>query len=1408
MIKLLLVLSLIIKNLKSAITCHSDCAPNMCHGNSMYTCTKCGPNMKFRGSLCACKPGWFDLNGRCNYNLPFCVEAQKDGAGILQCTKCETSRDDLLNGQCTRSSKPFFIRSGDSFTGSANNKLDIDWFFSNLCKTIGTTKVCQDCHPNSYLNGDKCIANDWCEEISPTNSSVCTVPAKGTYFKDKSLVCAEGCRACGGPAPRDCLSCNPYFYFTRNSPELTLGTCKACFSDLCLSCSGPGANDCFLPKNGYYIDSSSGTNEIKKCPDGCDKCESATNCTLCRDKISLNGVCTSQAPIISNCRYQINSTSTDGKCLKYKNGFLTGTNGQPYATNFPNIPYWSNCLIEGQTEWSDRISSVCLECIADKILKNDFCRVIFNTVGTENCANTKKFVVSENLSLCYQCINGFTRLPNGSCALDCSEQITGMPVTNFTELDGSKSCLPCSSGCLQCQQDGDSTACTLCTSDKVLFDGKCMSKSCGDGILSENKQCDPNQLFVPEKPCSADCLYFSSDCPNNDGCFRNLFQLKASNEENVINLEINTNYTQFYTYEFRNGVTIRDVNLNTQQILCGMVLPDLDDPLSKCYFIKAVDGGNATTANSIVRIETTSRIMAKLQKQNLTVLNNGSIIVQRKFMSGLTAEQSITKAAGIIPVVNFVNAVIAPVIAVASPRKAISLVDYHLSYLILQPGSEILSSQWNVTECKVAGVIDSSKQEQINLALASQATIIPANLLNTEMTLEIEIKVTYADGINQKAPGSITISSSPNFFQLLDSPTLVVNTKESVTILLSYTAATLLESEIVVTSGNVQLISGQDYRAKVFSATKRVLITVFVPAAGVIEVNLDGGAYTPVSIRLISSLFAEQVSLIVPEKIGRNQEISFWTNVGSNFQYQIFAFSQSSNQNLFSTVAAQSDYKNYLTEKLTLATAGEQVVLYFMFFTNTYQAFYQRTLTVTENDSLILSSVIPGTAFRDGSNLQSSKDKITFGVYRFLKGSTTAPVSTTHHLISNSAGQLVSSNSDLSISKVSYGLQMSPSLAAPTSSSAASTSFSLNFASPTETSVSCFLKLFNEPESSVTAVHLTSVSVTAAVFEVLVQSSQPVNQWNAFASPQFVQGLLVSHGLPAALQPQFYWPIYLPASGRYSYLELPERIFTKFSTVDSRPTVSVQTFDFNKHVTSSGQPLSVSASWTPAELPVSTYITTLNNSLAAATDSDLLRQLNLAVFTCNQAFLSCKFGGSCLPEDEPIRNMREMLWLQFNTFWSSVPDKDAYQDWTTSVLKSSFLGALTLTGEGVTDATIGQIETEMIRDVTSLTQSITTTIAGLSRTHYKIGESLKAVLKVTLQNLELLINTYSHLLRLYGFYYKGFTDVASYQTKMNDVYLKTIILNEAKLLRYTMPTDITTFENELILMGGSTILSP
>jgi hypothetical protein len=1379
----------------------------------MYTCTICGPNMIFRGSLCVCKPGWFDnLGGRCNYQVLNCVEAISNGAGGLQCTKCETSRDTLSNGQCTRSPTPFFIRSGDTFTGSTNNKGDIDFFAVNNCKTLGSTRACADCQPNSYLNGATCTNTKQCDVVNPLNTSACLVPIKGTYFTDRSMACSRGCKACAGQGKYECLSCTDGNYFTRKNPELSLGTCQPCFESRCVSCTGPLANDCFLSQTGTYLDTTTGTTEIKNCPVGCDKCESENNCTLCKDKISLNGVCTTLSPIIANCRYQVNTSSTEGKCLKYKNAFLTGTNGQPYATNVPNIALWANCLTEGQNFYSDRNSSVCLECASSNtILFNDFCRASATGSDLSNCLFQENYVSTANRALCYRCNSATTRLPNGTCGAECTEQITGIPVANFTETNGDKTCMACDPGCLQCQQAGETTSCSLCSPDKTLFDGRCMSKTCGDGILSDNKQCDPMQSFVPEKTCSPDCLYFSSDCPNSQNCYRNIFQLKTSiTEENVMFLELTSQYTNFYTYEFKSGVSIWTVNSNTQQILCSLVLPELDDPLTRCFSIAPVDGVNSTTANRVVRIETTSNMMARFKVKSTsptptTALNNGSLVLQRRFLTSLALDQ-VANAADSVPLVFPSDTKIAPVIAVASSTIAPVSTDYLLSFVILQAGANNISAKWSVESCTIGEASNSVVKAQITDSLLGGDTSISSSLLVDQMNLELKVVVTFSDGTTQEARRFVLFTSQPSFFTLLDSPTVVVNTKAPITILLSYTAEPLVESDIQVTSGGSQLVSGVHFSAKIFSSTKRVLVKLLSPAEGLVSIN-KAGAYTPVNIVLIATLFTEQTSLLVPSKIGKNQDISFWTNLGSDFQYQVFAFSKNSNQNYISSSPVVSNYHNVLTERLNTATAGEQVVLYFKIFTASYQAFYQRTIIVTESNVMIPMNVIPGTTFRDGSNLQSTNDFIHLGIIGFKPAVTTTPPTVTHTVTSYSTGQFLTSNNDLTISKVNYGLRMSPVLSDSTSSTAISTAFSVDFATPAATGFTCLLKLFNEARAVLTATHLPLASQSTAVFEAFVATPAPVDPWLAFAPQQYAHGLALAYGVQTLI-PQHLWPIILPDSARYSYLSLHSSVFTRFTTAANRPKLHVLTYDFNKLVANLPQALQLSASWTPAELPVSTYITTLNNSLAAATDSDLLRQLNLAVFTCNQAFLSCKFGGSCLPEDEPIRNMREMLWLQFNTFWSSVPDKDAWQDWTTSVLKNSFLGALTLTGEGITDATIGQIETEMIRDVTSLTQSITTTIAGLSRTHYKIGENLKAVLKVTLKNLELLINTYSHLLRLYGFSYKGFTDAASYQAKMNDVYLKTVILNEAKLLRYTMPADITTFENELILLGGSTILSP
>jgi hypothetical protein len=336
---------------------------------------------------------------------------------------------------------------------------------------------------------------------------------------------------------------------------------------------------------------------------------------------------------------------------------------------------------------------------------------------------------------------------------------------------------------------------------------------------------------------------------------------------------------------------------------------------------------------------------------------------------------------------------------------------------------------------------------------------------------------------------------------------------------------------------------------------------------------------------------------------------------------------------------------------------------------------------------------------------------------------------------------------------------------------------------------------------SFTIIHLPAADSSSAVFELQVSSRSAYNKYVSEDPSQYQFTVRLALANSSAL------PLVLPEVERNSVFKLD---LTPFSVLTAayKPKIEVVAYDHQAFTLLPQQTLTLDSSWTPAPLSVSAYIEALNNNLAAATGSDLLRKLNLAAYTCNQAFYACKTGGSCLTDDAPIRNLRETLWNSFKGFWTTVTDKDGWQDWTTSVLKNSFISAVSLTGDSMTDATISAIDTELEREFTSLTTAVSAAIQGLPRTHFKLGENLKAIQRLTSQNLDLLISAYSHNLMLFNSFHKSLTDTTAFQTKMNNIFSRIALLNEIKLLRYTVPSATSIFENELIQIFGTTLIGP
>ena len=285
--------SILIESANAHNPCHSECEPFKCHGPKKRNFNDCGVNMYRIGDLCYCLPGFFDNGGRCNDYTPFCIERMYNGTAWI-CQKCESLRDVLLtNGTCTRSTNnaTFFVRANLIYTGTSQNKADIDYFYWNRCKSsLDTAGKCLECYPNAFVNATKVCQiplSDKCTVIDPAITAKCLVANIGFYIDQATGVFSHvlliaSCKSCFGPGMYDCYSCLKYFYCVA-SPNLESGMCARCHYG-CKSCTGPSAVDCTDVNSGYYIERSDpGTlNMVKACQTGCDYCVSGTNCTHCK----------------------------------------------------------------------------------------------------------------------------------------------------------------------------------------------------------------------------------------------------------------------------------------------------------------------------------------------------------------------------------------------------------------------------------------------------------------------------------------------------------------------------------------------------------------------------------------------------------------------------------------------------------------------------------------------------------------------------------------------------------------------------------------------------------------------------------------------------------------------------------------------------------------------------------------------------------------------------------------------------------------------------------------------------------------------------------------------------------------------------------------------------------------------
>jgi hypothetical protein len=1011
--------------------------------------------------------------------------------------------------------------------------------------------------------------------------------------------------------------------------------------------------------------------------------------------------------------------------------------------------------------------------------------------------------ISERIAKCRSCNPGNYIYANTCQLANCSA------IPRTTELTYSASeqyCAGCSPGCQTCHQVPGTTevTCDACIDSSYTFiNGNCYAKQCGNDYTESkttlNMQCDYNSATDPDgtSTCAKDCLRFQKGtaCESAASCTRAVFEIKSvgTNTLEFTVLPAMASYIDFKVLS--SGFMLPAIN----RVFCSMIFEDFADEDSVCT---ATYVDPSPKANSKITITTTTARMAALSDKTIAKIKLPHLLVKRAhFSSNLIAFNVDLN----VPI-NVDKTHVKKVAIIASPATW-GISDYTLAYKFSEPVGEVATATWTVADALVNGVSNSALVTQINSNLAS-STVIPASLLVDKLTLQVQIQVTLVDQTVHVNTGSIQFFDLPQNLVLLEQNRLVVDPSLPAVLVLSFSSPTLDLSVLEVKTESGTLVQGTDYSASVQVENKKLLVNLKPQSvASTITIDYQTGSFVPITVRVDQSTATSGISLMVPSLLGIGQDLTFWTNLGADFQVTVFAYSQNTGSLLGSSSPQACQFDNILLASalpLAAVSVPDTAILYFVFEKGTQVTVLDRRVALQSTPAPQERNVVQGTCYRDGSTLHASSEKIRLGVFRQSRISLTTPATCTHSVtFLQNNGQPATTNSDLTCTASSNKVEISPALATLLNSQIETDSFSHYYTSSDGLSFqfSDLIRFYNPAPVTLKASHLPAADPSKAVFEVLVSVEPSYNKWQGRDKTQN------SYSVELALADPAMTKISLPSLPRCSQLELWPGVF-RVLPATVQPSVSTVTFDGESFRAQGSQALSLDASWTPIELPVSTYLTTLTNSLAATTGSDLLRGLNMAVYTCNQAYLACKLGGSCQTSDDPIRGLRPLLWQQFDTFWQTLTDKDLFQDWTTSVLRSSFLGALTLSGDSLTDANIDAIQAELTREITSLASTVTASTAGLPRTDYRIGENLKPVLRVNLKNLEHNINAISHMLRLYSVSYTGLTDGAQYQAKMNDLYFKSIILNEIKLYRYTMPSESTVFENELIILGGATLLPP
>lgn len=260
------------------------------------------------------------------------------------------------------------------------------------------------------------------------------------------------------------------------------------------------------------------------CFEGCASCEEGANPNSCFSCL--------QGYILQDQKCILRQECPQGSALNIDTGvcekigtpgsYLIGTQLQRTGLiegcveYFPLLP--TRCKDCGPQRFANVLRTSCLSTaqscpskfFQDTSISTRFCNNCHKSC--DECSNTV------NSGSCTRCKDGFKMNTNGRCVTDCVEGY----YTDFTELKGNLNCRKCVTGCLECNNNHDSS-CTKCVSGYFLVNGECRIRCPRSFVPDRNTG---SCLFCAEENCSpcdpsevlADGLCYSV-CPNNTGTF-------------------------------------------------------------------------------------------------------------------------------------------------------------------------------------------------------------------------------------------------------------------------------------------------------------------------------------------------------------------------------------------------------------------------------------------------------------------------------------------------------------------------------------------------------------------------------------------------------------------------------------------------------------------------------------------------------------------------------------------------------------------------------------------------------------------------------------------------------------------------------------------------------------------------